>query len=108
MPLKTAIKKKIRNKKKVLAGKLLLSNEELLGAVTHYFPKVKAAVFKLTRGNLRLGDKILIKGHTTDFTQIVKSMQIEHTAIDIANKGDDIGLMAKSRVRLGDSVYKIL
>ena len=62
----------------------------------------------LTDGSLRVGDKILIKGHTTNFEQIIDSMQIEHKSVDKAEKGQSVGIKVKDRVRPNDVVYKIL
>lgn len=74
--------------------------------VTHYFPHVHAAVLKIKVGPIRIGDVLTFKGHTTDFEQKVFSMQIDHKPISVAQKGDDLGLEVKERVRVGDLVYK--
>lgn len=74
--------------------------------VTHYFPHVNAAVLKIKIGEIRVGDELLFKGHTTDFKQKVLSMQIDHEPVLIAKKGDDFGVQVKSRVRAGDLVFK--
>ncbi|PIP21312.1 MAG: translation elongation factor-like protein [Candidatus Omnitrophica bacterium CG23_combo_of_CG06-09_8_20_14_all_40_11] len=79
--------------------------EKVIGEITHYFPKVRAAVIKL-KAPLTIGDAVRIKGHTTDFKQSVTSMQIDHVTIDQAKKGEEIGLLADSRVRQHDIVYK--
>lgn len=79
--------------------------QKILGIITHYFPKVRAAVIKL-KTPLSAGDTIKIKGHTTDFTQTVSSMQIDHVDIAQAKKGQEIGLLVNSRVRQHDKVYK--
>lgn len=104
---KTTVKKAVKVRKPSLAKNVPIANEEIIGAVTHYFPKVRAAVVKITKGGLSLGDKIHIKGHSSDFTQAVDSMQIEHSPINTAKRGDEIGLMVSSRARTGDIVYKI-
>ena len=78
---------------------------DLIGKVTHYFPKVRAAVIKL-KVPLTVGDTIKIKGHTTDFTQNVNSMQIDRVPINSAKKGDEIGVLVISRVRRNDTVFK--
>ena len=77
-----------------------------MGEITHFFPKVKAAVLK-AKIPLSIGDNIWIKGHTTNFKQIVTSMQINRVPINNAKKGDEIGLLVVSRVRHGDIVYKL-
>jgi putative protease len=77
-----------------------------VGEVTHYWSKIGVAGIKLT-DTLSLGDTIHIKGATTDFVQEVGSMQIEHEDIETAEKGQEIGLKVKERVRRGDTVYKV-
>jgi putative protease len=81
--------------------------EELIGRITHYFPKVKAGVVKITRGSLCLGDFVHIKGHTTDFKQRISSLQINKQPIKRAVKGKLVGLRVIHRVRKKDKVYKI-
>ncbi|MBL7156946.1 MAG: translation elongation factor-like protein [Candidatus Omnitrophica bacterium] len=80
---------------------------EPLGEITHYFPHVKAAVIKLKKDGLSAGETIYIKGHTSDFEQKVKSMQLDHAPVEKASKGQEVGLRVNSKVRHGDKVYKI-
>jgi len=104
---KRIIKKKISRKKPALKAKLARKTKEnIIGEVTHYFPKVRAAVIKL-KAPLATGDTVKIKGHTTDFQQNITSMQIEHVPINQAKKGQEIGLLVDSRVRQHDIVYKV-
>lgn len=80
---------------------------EKIGVITHYFSHVKAAVIKVSKGKVvKVGDTIYIKGHTTDFNQPVKSLQVNHSPVEEAKPGQDIGIKVKSRVRIGDVVYK--
>lgn len=91
-------------------GKKADKKEEKLakiGVITHYFPHVKAAVIKLQKGSLKVGDNIYIKGHTTDFKQAVKSLQLNRAPIEEAKAGGEVGVKVKSRVRIGDAVYKL-
>jgi len=83
-----------------------LSKLEEIGVVTHYFPKVKAAVIKLNKGAVKAGDDIYIKGHTSAFKQKIKSLQINHVPVEEGKKGQEIGIKISSRVRTGDVVYK--
>jgi len=116
MPLKKkkAVKKAVRktvSKKKAIKKlpkkkiKAVKPKEEVIGIVTHYFPHVQAAVLKL-KAPLSVGDKIHIKGHTTDFIQAINSLQIDRVPIDSAKKGQEIGLLVDSRVRQHDIAYK--
>lgn len=87
----------------------MLSEEELveIGRVTHYFTKISVAVVELS-ASLAVGDRIRIKGPTTNFEQVVESMQIEHNNVERAEAGQSIGLKVKERVRERDIVYKIV
>lgn len=77
-----------------------------VGRVTHYFTRISVAVIEL-KAPLAVGDRILIKGSTTDLEQVVESMQIEHKDVKQAEAGQSIGLKVKERVRENDTVYKI-
>ncbi|MCX7994171.1 MAG: translation elongation factor-like protein [candidate division WOR-3 bacterium] len=82
--------------------------EKLIGKVTHYFNKIGVAVIEITDDELNVGDTIHIKGRTTDFQQVVHSMQIEHKPIEKAKKGESIGMKVDSVVHEKDLVYKVL
>lgn len=77
-----------------------------VGRVTHYFTKIGVAVVEL-KAPLSVGDRILIRGSTTNFEQVVSSMQIEHENVDRAGAGSSIGLKVEQRVREKDIVYRI-
>lgn len=79
----------------------------LTGKVTHYFPHVKAGAILIESGTLAVGDMIRIKGHTSDFKQKITSIEIDRNPVEKASKGDEIGILVKSRVRIHDKVYKI-
>jgi len=80
---------------------------EEIGRVTHYFPKISVVVVEL-KGSLSTGDKILVKGPTTNFQQTVTSMQIEHKNVEKAERGQSIGLKVDQKAREGDIIYKIV
>jgi len=105
--VKKVIKKSlVRKPKKKVAAKPKGKKENIIGKVTHYFSKVRAAVIKL-KAPLAIGDTVKIKGHTTDFKQNVHSIQIDRVPINQAKKGQEIGLLVDSRVRQHDVVYKV-
>jgi len=81
--------------------------EEEVGKISDYFKKIGVAAIEITKGSLSVGDTIHIKGHTTDFTQSVDSMQIEHQSVPTAKAGDSIGIKVKDVVRDSDIVYKV-
>jgi translation elongation factor EF-Tu-like GTPase len=80
--------------------------EEKVGVVKDYFAKINVAGIDIT-GKLKVGDTIHIKGHTTDFEQVVDSMQIERERVEEAKSGDAIGIKVSERCRDGDTVYKV-
>lgn len=81
--------------------------EEEIGKITHFFSKINVGVLEITKGNVRVGDTIHIKGHTTDYYQKVQSMQVEHASVESAEEGMEVGLKVESPVREGDAVFKV-
>lgn len=77
-----------------------------VGRVSDYFAHVGVAGIELT-DTLRVGDTIHLKGHTTDFEQVVESLQVEHVNVQEANRGQSIGIKVLERCRHGDHVYKV-
>ena len=84
-----------------------MSEENVIevGHITHFFSKINVAVLELT-APLAVGDRILVKGPTTDFEQVVDSMQIEHKNITKAEAGQSIGLKVAEHVKERDVAYK--
>lgn len=103
--------KKVRKVRKAVTKKKLKKAPglglEKIGEITHYFPHVNAAAVLLLKDGLKVGDEIYLKGHTTDFKEKIQSMQLDHVSLQEGKKGQEIGLLVKSRVRIGDSVYRI-
>lgn len=77
-----------------------------IGTISHVFGQIGVAVIELT-GDLKVGDKIRVKGGTTDFEQEVNSMQIDKEPVNQASSGTSIGLKVGEKVRVGDEVYKL-
>ena len=81
-------------------------SEEIIGTVSDFFAHPVVAGIELTAA-LKIGDKIHIKGHTTELEMTVGSIQIDNDQVTEAKAGDSIGVKVSDRVRSGDSVYKI-
>ncbi len=81
--------------------------EKLVGKITHYFNRIGVAVLELS-DEIRVGDTIHIKGHTTDFTQKIVSMQIEHKPIEVGKPGDNIAIKVDDVVKEHDLVFKVI
>lgn len=79
-----------------------------IGVVTHYFGKAQVAGIDITDGELKVGDTIHIKGKTSDFSQKIDSMQIEHQSVPVATKGQSIGIKVTDHAREHDTVYKVI
>ena len=105
-PAKKAKKAK-KIKKPAKKAPATKAKEVLVGTVSHYFPHVKAGAVVIKNGMLSAGDTIHIKGHTTDFKQKIKSLQINRVPIKTGSKGDEVGILVKARVRINDEVYKV-
>ena len=80
--------------------------EEVVGKVSDFFARPVVAGIELT-APLKVGDKIHIKGHTTDMEFILDSMQINNVDVSAAKAGDSVGVKVSERVRGGDAVYKV-
>ena len=76
-----------------------------IGHVTHFFSKISVVVVELMLP-LSVGDRILVKGPSTDFEQSVESMQIEGKSIPRAEGGQSIGLKVVQPAKEKDVVYK--
>jgi len=80
--------------------------EEEVGKVSDFFAHPVVAGIDMT-GTLKAGDKIHIKGHTTDIEMVIGSMQINNENVAEAVAGDSVGIKVPDRVRGGDTVYKV-
>lgn len=115
---KRSPKKKVRAtqksravKKKKVSKKQAVRHPELpaepIGRVTHYFPQARAVAVMIENGNLKVGDTLYFKGHTTNFKQVIHSLQINRQPVTGASPGDEVGIRVKSRTREHDLVFKL-
>jgi hypothetical protein len=85
-----------------------VSSEQRIGAVTHYYGHLSVAAIKLEPGTtLRVGDVIHVRGHTTDFTQRVESLEVNHAPAREVGPNDDFGLKVIEHAREHDVVFKV-
>jgi Elongation factor Tu domain 2 len=77
-----------------------------IGIVTHYYSHLSVATLRLESGTLRVGDMIHIRGHTTDFSQTVESLEVNHAPATEVGPNDDFGLKVVQHAREHDVVYK--
>jgi translation initiation factor IF-2 len=81
--------------------------EQEIGVVTHYFDRPQVAVVKLSEGEIRVGDTVRFHGSTTDVSETVESMEVDHQKVDRAAAGQEVAIKVPSRIRRNDKVFKI-
>lgn len=79
--------------------------EQKVGKVTNFFKKIMVAGIDITDGSVKVGDKIHIKGATTDFEMVIESMEIDRNPVEEATAGQSIGIKVPDAVRDGDDVF---
>ncbi len=79
-----------------------------VGEVFHYYGKIGVAAIRLTEGSLAVGDTVQIQGPSTNLEQSVDALQIEHANVARADRGQEVGMKVRDRVREKDFVYKVV
>lgn len=82
--------------------------EEAVGTITHYYSHLGVAVIQVNTGVLRVGDRIHVKGHTSDFSQTIDSLEYEHQRVERASAGQSVGTKVIDHAREHDIVYRVL
>jgi putative protease len=80
--------------------------EHKIGRVTHFYNRLGVAVLELSN-ELKVGDTVHVLGHTTNFSQPVQSLEIEHEKVEGVKAGAEVALKVDDKVRVGDTLYKI-
>jgi U32 family peptidase len=83
-------------------------SEKKIGEVVKFFTKPSVAAVKIVEGELNAGDSVKFTGHTTDFVDVIQSMEVDNKSVQKAVAGDFIGVKVSGRVRPGDEVYKVI
>lgn len=81
--------------------------EEQVGTVVKFFSKPSVAAVEVTGGGIKRGETLRFKGHTTEFTDVAASIELDNNPIEEAKAGNLIGIKVKERVREGDKVYRV-
>ncbi len=82
--------------------------EQLVGTVTHFFSHAGVIAIEVSGAELKVGETIHVMGHTTDFSETIGSMQIEHTQVQAVKRGDLVGIQVAGKARQGDHVYVVV
>lgn len=85
-------------------GKKEPRQDKPVGVVTHYYGKLGVAIVKFNQ-EISLGNNVTFHGESTDFSQNVDSMQLDHKSVDAAPRDTEIGIKVKNKVREGDKVF---
>lgn len=104
--VKKSVKHKVKRKSTGKTSKAHAGNKVLVGNIVHFFDKISVAVVDVKRP-ISVGDTISIEGPQTNFKQAIKSMQVEHSTIKTAKRGDNIGMKTNKPARARDLVYKV-
>ena len=75
-----------------------------IGVVTHFYPHAGAGIVAIESGELRVGDTVHFRGHTTDYYQRVDRIEVDHRPVEVAHAGETVGIHVSQRVREGDTV----
>ncbi|MDP1688790.1 MAG: hypothetical protein Q8L47_01510 [bacterium] len=94
----------IKTKNKIVVKTLDKSFGKPIGRVTHYFGNLKVGIIKCKKP-VKIGDEIQIKGATTDFKQIISSMQYNYKEIKVTPLNKEVGIKVKKMVREGDLIF---
>ena len=81
--------------------------EQEVGVVTHYFDHPHVAVVQLSAGEVAIGDTLRFHGHTTDFTETLESMEVDHKPVELGRAGEEVAMKVVGRTRKHDKVYKV-
>src|SRR5687767_9953754 len=103
MPIKKTVKKKAKKPAPLKPKSLKIKP---IGIVTHYYGGLGVAIVKFSKPT-KVGASVNFKGATTDFTEVIKSMQFDHKEIKTAPKGKQVGIKVKGKVRDGDEVFPV-
>ncbi len=79
-----------------------------VGRVTDYFAHIDVVAIDVTAEGIKIGDTLHFRGHTTDFTHKIDSLQIEHDQVEEAGAGSSVGIKVKERARVHDVVLKVI
>ena len=98
---------RLKSNGKPVAPKLPPKNSAVLvGDMTHFFSRIQVCVLKM-KGEIKVGDKILIKGKSHSFQQPVRSLQIESVDVQAARRGQLVGLKLDQPANVGDQVFRL-
>ena len=82
-------------------------DEERIGTIEHYYPRVHAATVRLEGGDLRMGDLVHIVAPGVDIIERVTSLELDHRPIRSGHEGEVVGLLVSMPVGNRGTVFRI-
>ncbi|HOW27765.1 MAG TPA: hypothetical protein PK876_04600 [Elusimicrobiota bacterium] len=98
--------KKSKNQNPILPWRVADPGEAWIGTVEDYYGHI-GVITTVLKAPIRVGDRLRVRGHTTDVTMTVSSMQIEHVAVRSAETASAVGIKVTDKMRRGDYIYKL-
>lgn len=90
--------------KKIGLAKKTVREDKPIGEVTHFYSNIGVAIVRFNR-EMPVGKNVTFQGATTDFSQNINSMELDHKPVNSAPAGKEVGVKVKEKVREGDQVY---
>ena len=78
-----------------------------VGDVFKFFGKAGVAAIRVTEGEVRVGDRLQFQGPTTNFEELVQSLQIDSQPVPGVTAGREVGVKVSQKCREGDLVFKL-
>ena len=100
------MKKRVAKAKSAKKTKSKIAKAKPIGVVTHFYGKIKVAIIKF-KEVIKVGTEVSVRGATTDFKQMIVSMQYDHEAVKASKKGKELGIKVKKKVHEGDLVFRV-
>lgn len=97
-PARKTVKKMA--KKTATRKQVQAAAEHVLGKVTHYYDRIGVAVVALEEP-IRLGDTVVLKRGDHVFEQRIESLQVDHTPIETADRGQEVGMKVNEVADVG-------
>lgn len=91
------------------AGSKAKKEKVYIGKGRKYFDKVSVGEFELEKGELHVGDELMITGPSLGVYQFtVTELRKELDAVELVSKGDVFSMPVEVKIRPSDKIYKVI
>jgi len=101
----TPYEKRVASAIKEVYEEQKIAGESLVGRVVNYNPDTRIAEVFITKGLLRLDNRVYVKGEVTDFYQDVNLFELEGSSVGNLFAGQTASIAVKNKVEIGDLIY---